>query len=81
VHDTIGEQLLQILRRELFAGGGEVGRGDTAGRHDDNAKRQTLRRIRHEAHARGADDVGDFMRIGDDRYDAARHDRPREFRR
>jgi len=79
VNGLIGEETCQIISGQCRAAGAHWGCGDTTGSHKHDTKRQAPALFGHKPDAGQTRDVGDFMRIGDDRRDAARDDRDREL--
>ena len=79
---AVGEQGRQILRGERAAVGLHVGGRHARRRHDDHVERQIAAALGHEANARDAGHVGNFMGIGDDGgHTAGQHGRGKLGRR
>ncbi len=72
-HPRVALQRGNVLRLEIRAGGRHVGGGDAGRHHHEHAQAAVLRLVEHVADTVQAQDVGDLVRIGDDRRDPARH--------
>ena len=73
------EQGRQILRFQPSAGCLHFSRRHATRCHNIHVEKPVLGALQHVTHAFQSQDIGDFVGIGDDRCDAMRQNRAREF--
>ena len=72
-HPRVPREFLEIRGIELGAGGRQVGRRHTGRRHEEHGQGQAFRRIEHPPHAVHACNIGDLVRVGNDRRRTSRN--------
>ncbi len=78
-HPAPAEQALEITGRQRTVRRLEVRRGHAGRRHEVDVERQLVADVEQPVDAVGAEDVGDLVRVGDDRRRAHRQHEPREL--